>query len=39
MADEAADPAVRGLNEQLAEFHEAEARRDHPPMALNEDRL
>ena len=39
MADEAADPAVRGLHEQLAEFHEAEARRDHPPMALNEDRL
>jgi len=28
MAEEASDPAVRGLHEQLAEFHEAEARRE-----------
>jgi hypothetical protein len=27
MAAEASDPAVRGLHEQLARFHEAEARR------------
>ena len=28
MAEEASDPAVQGLHEQLAEFHEAEARRE-----------
>ena len=28
MAEEAADPAVRGLHEQLARFHEDEARRE-----------
>jgi hypothetical protein len=28
MADEAADPAVRNLHEQLAQFHEAEAGRE-----------
>ena len=28
MAEEASDPAVRGLHEQLAEFHEAEAKRE-----------
>jgi hypothetical protein len=28
MAAEASDPAVRGLHEQLAQFHEAEARRE-----------
>ena len=28
MAEEAADPAVRNLHEQLAEFHEAEAGRE-----------
>ena len=39
MAEEAADPAVRSLHEQLAQFHEAEARREHPPMAVNEDRF
>jgi hypothetical protein len=32
MADEAADPAVRNLHEQLAEFHEAEARREEVPL-------
>ncbi len=28
MAEEASDPAVRHLHEQLAQFHEAEARRN-----------
>lgn len=28
MAAEAADPAIRHLHEQLAQFHEAEAKRD-----------
>jgi hypothetical protein len=32
MADKAADPAVRNLHEQLAEFHEAEARREEVPL-------
>jgi hypothetical protein len=32
MADEAADPAVRNLHEQLAEFHDAEARREEVPL-------
>ena len=39
MAEEADDPAVRILHEQLAEFHEAEARREDPIIAVNEDRL
>ena len=29
MAEEAADPAVRSLHEQLAQFHEAEAGREN----------
>lgn len=37
MAQEAADPAVRHLHEQLAEFHEAEARREVEEFAANED--
>jgi hypothetical protein len=37
MADDAADPAVRSLHEQLAEFHEAEARRDLGQMAESDD--
>lgn len=37
MAKEAADPAVRHLHEQLAEFHEAEARRSSTEMAVDED--
>jgi hypothetical protein len=37
MAAEASDPAVRGLHEQLAQFHEAEARRYLPELAANED--
>ena len=35
MAEEASDPAVRRLHEHLAEFHEAEARRQ-PELAANE---
>lgn len=37
MAAEAPDPAVRNLHEQLAQFHEAEARRYLPELAANED--
>lgn len=37
MAAEASDPAVRSLHEQLAQFHEAEARRHLPDLAANED--
>ncbi|HVF36708.1 MAG TPA: hypothetical protein VNA29_02055 [Sphingomicrobium sp.] len=37
MARESSDPAVRQLHERLAEFHEAEARREKPRMAANED--
>jgi len=36
MAKEAADPAVRHLHEQLAEFHETEARRGLDQLATNE---
>jgi len=36
MAQDAADPAVRGLHEQLAEFHEAEARRERWQMASDD---
>ena len=36
MAEEASDPAVRRLHEQLAEFHEAEAERQQPVLAVNE---
>lgn len=37
MADDAADPAVRSLHEQLAQFHDAEARRETGELADNED--
>lgn len=37
MAEEAADPAVRDLHEQLAQFHEAEARREQRQMADSDD--
>lgn len=37
MAAEAADPAVRQLHEQLAQFHEAEAQRSLTDLAANED--
>ena len=35
-AEEASDPAVRRLHEQLAEFHEAEAKRNLNELAINE---
>jgi len=37
MAKEASDLAVRHLHEQLAEFHEAEAKRSLAETAANED--
>jgi hypothetical protein len=37
MAKAADDPAVRRLHEQLAEFHEAEAKRSLMELAANED--
>ena len=39
MAEDAADPAVRRLHEQLAEFHEAEAKRELTELAANEDEI
>ena len=37
MAAEASEPAIRHLHEQLAEFHEAEARRSLAEPAANQD--
>ena len=37
MAAEASDPAICHLHEQLAEFHEAEAKRQLSELAANED--
>lgn len=37
MAAEASDNAIRHLHEQLAEFHEAEAKRELTDSAANED--
>ncbi|HEY0629094.1 MAG TPA: hypothetical protein VGD23_07175 [Sphingomicrobium sp.] len=37
MAAAASDPAIRSLHEQLAQFHEAEARRQLPELADNGD--
>ena len=37
MAAEASEPAIRHLHEQLAEFHEAEARRNLAEPAANQD--
>ena len=37
MAADAADPVVRQLHEQLARFHETEAKRSLDDMAANED--
>ena len=37
MAAEASEPAIRHLHEQLAEFHEAEARRHFAEPADDED--
>lgn len=39
MAKESADPAVGRLHEQLAEFHEAEAKRQLVELAANEDHV
>ena len=36
MADESTDPAVRELHVELAEFHEAEARRILPELPARE---
>ena len=36
MAAEADDPAIRNLHEQLAHFHEVEAKRDPIELAANE---
>lgn len=38
MAEEATDPAVRSLHEQLAQFHEAEANREPAQLAESQDR-
>jgi hypothetical protein len=35
MAADASDPSIRHLHEQLALFHEAEARRDASELAAN----
>ena len=37
MAKDASDPAIRHLHEQLAEFHEAQARTGLTEMAASED--
>jgi hypothetical protein len=37
MAAEASDTAIRHLHEQLAQFHEAEAKRQPTEVAANED--
>jgi hypothetical protein len=37
MAEDAADPAVRRLHEQLAEFHEAEAKRQQIELTVQPD--
>ena len=39
MAEESSDPAVQRLHEQLAEFHDAEAKRELAELAANEDEL
>ena len=39
MAAEAADPAVQRLHEELAEFHEAEAKRQLTELTANEDEI
>jgi hypothetical protein len=39
MAAEASDPAIRNLHEQLARFHEAEAKRQLTELAANEDEI
>lgn len=39
MAAEASDPAVRSLHEQLAQFHEAEAKRQLADLEASEDEV
>jgi len=39
MADEACDPSVRRLHEQLAEFHEAEAKRETRELATDDNEI
>jgi hypothetical protein len=39
MAAEASEPAIRHLHEQLAQFHEAEARRHLTETVVNGDEL
>lgn len=39
MAEEASDPAVRRLHVQLAEFHEAEAKRQSTELAADESQV
>ena len=39
MAEQADDPAVRNLHEQLASFHEAEAQRVIVDLPVQEERL
>lgn len=39
MAAEASEPAIRHLHEQLAQFHEAEAKRQLGELAANGDEL
>lgn len=37
MAADASDPAIRHLHEQLAQFHESEARRGQDKVTASED--
>jgi hypothetical protein len=39
MAAEASDAAIRHLHEQLAQFHDAEAKRHLTEAAVNEDQI
>ena len=39
MAAEASDAAIRHLHEQLAQFHEAEAKRHLIELTINEDKV
>lgn len=39
MAAEASEPGIRHLHEQLAQFHEAEAKRHSGELAANEDQF
>lgn len=39
MADEASDPSVQRLHQQLAEFHEAEAKRHTTELTASDDEI